>query len=248
MIFSGFTSKSAENYVQHESLPAELICEVICMVSNQLALKSFGFCLFSKFVTFVFYNVCNFYPSFDVNHKIPEGVRFFKDSKGKQDITASATSMDALANALGSTNGMLNTLYAKIPEGVEFKCYATVDASFDDAFGDTSVIDYGVATKFTDSFAAKYCEDGVTGAYFDNSSDSDSWKQTLDTKTEPTVNGVKYTEFCHAYKSGLSHYGCWPSSAVGSGTYDAYGWSEYGCWYKMNRHKAECSILLTKAF
>ena len=68
-------------------------------------------------------NGINFYPSFDDNHKLPEGTQFFRDAEGKVPITAYAYSMESLARELGSTDGKLNVLYASIPKGAELKCF-----------------------------------------------------------------------------------------------------------------------------
>ena len=125
-------------------------------------------------------NGLNFYPSFDDNHKLPDGVRFYKDAAGTQDITASATSMVNLANALGSTDGKLNTLYASLSRFNKLNCYTTVDTAWEDAFkkGDKQP-DYGVSPSYTEDFKSKYLNEYVEGIHFNGSSDSDSWKGNL---------------------------------------------------------------------
>ena len=151
-------------------------------------------------------NELNFYPSFDENHKLPDGIRFYKDAEGTQDITLSATSMSNLADALGTTDGKLNKLYASIPQDVNLKCYTTQTIQFDEVFGTN--ID-GVATKYSDDFINKYCINGINGIHFDNSSDNDSWKRTeesyqADANTPALVNGINYKDFYLAYSEGLS--------------------------------------------
>ena len=182
-----------------------------------------------------------FYPAFDnAEHKLPEGVRFYRDSEFKEDITDSAISMSALAESLrAGADGKLPLLFARIPEGKTLRCFTTVDTTWNDAFGYKSKHPdkIGFAYEYDKKFKQTNCINGVEGIHFEDSGDSEdifSWMGfSGPDSVKPTLNRVSYTNFYKAYKSGLSSKCSHPWSRIYFTDKKGWPWTIYTYYFAL---------------
>jgi len=165
-------------------------------------------------------NDINFYPVFDANNPLPDGVKFYKKVKDKYTEITNPT-MESISEATGS-----NPVYYTSTSNTPIKCFALQVMHWNYIFEDVEEGYNENSTGLADFFKTHYIAQGFTSPYFTSDGTlitSGNWDHH--NNSIPTIYGIKINDIAYL---DVNSYGFWSTKV--EDVYNSEGtvyWYEY---------------------